>query len=133
MFLELGMSSLAHVSILSFFLCRSYPQTQVAAYMMKEYKMSLEEAIDRVRKKRSCINPNEGFMHQLKAYEGILKARWGKGRGSGQWGRRENRGWRRGGGGWDWEGAEKGRGEVRNKERKQQTGTEVACVLKPNT
>ena len=81
MFLELGMSSVAHVSILSFLLCRSYPQTQVAAYMMKEYKMSLEEAIDRVRKKRSCINPNEGFMHQLKAYEGILKARWGKGRG----------------------------------------------------
>ena len=49
--------------------------------MMKEYKMSLEEAIDHVRKKRSCINPNEGFMHQLKAYEGILKARGGKGRG----------------------------------------------------
>ena len=68
-------------SALSVLLCRSHPQTQVAAYMMKEYKMSLEEAIDHVRKKRSCINPNEGFMHQLKAYEGILKARWGKGRG----------------------------------------------------
>ena len=68
--------------------------------------MSLEEAIVHVRKKRSCINPNEGFMHQLKAYEGILKARWGKGRGGAEErGEREREGGgERGGGEGRWRG-----------------------------
>ncbi len=42
---------------------------------MKEYKMSLEEAVRHVKSKRNIVNPNDGFMNQLKAYEGILKAR----------------------------------------------------------
>lgn len=37
--------------------------------------MSLEEALVHVKGKRSVVNPNEGFMQQLKDYEGILKAR----------------------------------------------------------
>lgn len=50
--------------------------SQVVAYMMKEYHMTLAEAKRHVKGIRSCINPNEGFMTQLKAYEGILTARW---------------------------------------------------------
>ena len=42
---------------------------------MKEYKMSLDEALKHVKKQRSIVNPNEGFLGQLQAYEGILKAR----------------------------------------------------------
>lgn len=45
------------------------------AYTMKEYKMSLDEALQHVKSKRGIINPNDGFIHQLRAYEGILKAR----------------------------------------------------------
>ena len=48
---------------------------QVIAYVMKEYRQSLEEAMAMVKVKRNCINPNDGFIHQLRAYEGILKAR----------------------------------------------------------
>ena len=44
---------------------------------MKEYKMSLEDAVHHVKSKRSIVNPNDGFMSQLNAYEGILKARYG--------------------------------------------------------
>ena len=43
--------------------------------MMKEYRMTLAEAKKHVKSIRSCINPNEGFMAQLRDYEGILTAR----------------------------------------------------------
>ncbi len=46
------------------------------AYTMKEYKMSLDEAFRHVKSCRSIVNPNHGFMSQLKAYEGILTARY---------------------------------------------------------
>ena len=49
---------------------------QVIAYTMKEYNMSLEEALEHVKGKRSVVNPNDGFVQQLKDYEGILRARW---------------------------------------------------------
>ena len=39
--------------------------------------MTLEDAFSHVKSKRSVINPNHGFMSQLKAYEGILNARYG--------------------------------------------------------
>ena len=42
---------------------------------MKEYKMSLNDALKHVKGKRSVVNPNDGFLSQLQAYEGILKAR----------------------------------------------------------
>jgi protein phosphatase slingshot len=46
------------------------------AFAMKEYKMSLADAMSHVKSKRSIVNPNEGFISQLQAYEGILKARY---------------------------------------------------------
>lgn len=38
--------------------------------------MSLADALSLVKSKRSVMNPNEGFLNQLQAYEGILKARY---------------------------------------------------------
>ena len=37
--------------------------------------MSLDDALSHVKSKRSVVNPNDGFISQLQAYEGILKAR----------------------------------------------------------
>ena len=51
------------------------PLHQVIAYAMKEYEMSLEEALVHVKEKRPVIRPNKAFMEQLKTYEGILEAR----------------------------------------------------------
>lgn len=45
------------------------------AFAMKEYRMSLNEVLQHVKSKRSIVNPNDGFIHQLQAYEGILRAR----------------------------------------------------------
>ncbi|CAL4073103.1 unnamed protein product [Meganyctiphanes norvegica] len=46
----------------------------VIAYAMKEFNMKLEDALELVKKKRNCINPNSSFCQQLKTYEGILDA-----------------------------------------------------------
>uniref|UniRef100_A0A0P4WJY8 protein-serine/threonine phosphatase n=1 Tax=Scylla olivacea TaxID=85551 RepID=A0A0P4WJY8_SCYOL len=46
----------------------------VIAYAMKAFNMSLDEALALVKKKRSCIKPNQAFCNQLKTYEGILDA-----------------------------------------------------------
>nr|XP_045605780.1 uncharacterized protein LOC123762964 isoform X2 [Procambarus clarkii] len=46
----------------------------VIAYAMKAFNMSLEEALALVKKKRTCIKPNQAFCSQLKTYEGILDA-----------------------------------------------------------
>ncbi|XP_066959077.1 uncharacterized protein ssh isoform X2 [Macrobrachium rosenbergii] len=46
----------------------------VIAYAMKAFNMSLEEALNLVKKKRTCIKPNQAFCNQLKTYEGILDA-----------------------------------------------------------
>lgn len=46
----------------------------VVAYAMKAFNMSLDEALALVKKKRSCIKPNQAFCNQLKTYEGILDA-----------------------------------------------------------
>ena len=47
--------------------------TVVLAYLMKQASLSLQEAIYRVRSKRPFINPNAGFMNQLRKYEAFLK------------------------------------------------------------
>lgn len=47
----------------------------VMAFAMKEYQMSLKEALAHVKGRRSVVNPNDGFIAQLRDYEGILKAR----------------------------------------------------------
>lgn len=43
----------------------------VIAYAMKAFNMSLDEAVAAVKKKRSCIKPNQAFCAQLKTYEVI--------------------------------------------------------------
>ncbi|KAL1131941.1 hypothetical protein AAG570_011552 [Ranatra chinensis] len=46
----------------------------VLAYIMEKYGLSVREAYDIVQQKRFCINPNEGFMAQLREFEPIYKA-----------------------------------------------------------
>jgi protein-tyrosine phosphatase len=46
----------------------------VIAFLMKEYNWSLEQAYQHTKQKRTCINPNDGFRHQLLTYESILNA-----------------------------------------------------------
>lgn len=46
--------------------------TIVAAYLIKEYGMSAEGAVDYIRSKRNVIRPNPGFMSQLQKYDAIL-------------------------------------------------------------
>ncbi|CAG0903656.1 unnamed protein product [Darwinula stevensoni] len=46
----------------------------VIAYVMKAYEWSLQQALDHVKRKRSCVHPNDEFMKQLEMYEGILDA-----------------------------------------------------------
>ncbi|CAG7828113.1 unnamed protein product [Allacma fusca] len=43
--------------------------TIVLAYMMRKYEISLEDAQDRLKSRRSVIGPNYGFLSQLKLYE----------------------------------------------------------------
>ncbi|WAR02082.1 SSH2-like protein, partial [Mya arenaria] len=45
------------------------------AYLMKEKRMSLEEAFNFTKSKRSIVNPNNAFMAQLETYQGILNAK----------------------------------------------------------
>lgn len=45
----------------------------VLAYLMKINGMSLDEALAYIRSKRCIAQPNEGFMRQLKAYEGGIR------------------------------------------------------------
>jgi len=47
--------------------------TIVLAYLIYKFKWSLEESLSYVRNKRHIINPNEGFMRQLKNIETSLK------------------------------------------------------------
>ena len=39
------------------------------AYIMKSQKMSLEKVLELMKSKREKVNPNTGFMKQLKDYE----------------------------------------------------------------
>lgn len=41
----------------------------VIAYAMKAYNVPLEDALEMVKKKRSCIKPNQAFCSQLKTYQ----------------------------------------------------------------
>ncbi|KAG1663990.1 Protein phosphatase Slingshot 2 [Nymphon striatum] len=53
---------------------KSRSASVVIAYVMKAYNWSLAKSLDLVKKKRNCINPNDGFIKQLTVYEGILDA-----------------------------------------------------------
>jgi protein-tyrosine phosphatase len=46
--------------------------TFVIAYVMFNFKMNFDKAYDLVYKKRNLINPNDGFIKQLKEFEEIL-------------------------------------------------------------
>ncbi|CAK6981542.1 dual specificity phosphatase 28 [Scomber scombrus] len=59
---------------------RSRSATICIAYLMKHRKMTLIEAVQRVKTARHVIDPNPGFMTQLQRYEQELKKRRGRGR-----------------------------------------------------
>lgn len=44
----------------------------VAAYLIKYHHMSAEDALTFMKKKRSCVNPNEGYREKLKEYEDLV-------------------------------------------------------------
>ncbi|XP_031569241.1 serine/threonine/tyrosine-interacting protein-like isoform X2 [Actinia tenebrosa] len=46
------------------------------AYIMETYGLSYRDAFQHVQQKRFCINPNEGFAHQLMEYEPIYLANY---------------------------------------------------------
>ena len=45
----------------------------ILAYLMKYYGFSLNNAIQFIKKQRDRINPNQGFMEQLKKYENMVQ------------------------------------------------------------
>lgn len=45
----------------------------VVAYHMFHYNLPFKEAYERVREKRPCINPNDGFIAQLQEFEKELR------------------------------------------------------------
>ncbi|XP_064601510.1 serine/threonine/tyrosine-interacting protein A-like [Liolophura sinensis] len=47
----------------------------VIAYIMEKYGLCYKDAFGYVQQRRFCINPNEGFAHQLTEYEPIYKAK----------------------------------------------------------
>ncbi|KAL5964916.1 hypothetical protein TSMEX_007368 [Taenia solium] len=47
----------------------------VVAYAMKEKGWKLNDALEFVKGKRPCVNPNANFLRQLETYQGILEAR----------------------------------------------------------
>ncbi|XP_046650342.1 serine/threonine/tyrosine-interacting protein B-like [Daphnia pulicaria] len=48
----------------------------VLGFLMQKYCLDYREAFSLVQQRRFCINPNEGFVQQLKEYEPIYKANW---------------------------------------------------------
>jgi len=52
----------------------SRSSTAVASYLMFKEKLSLDEALAKIRRARPCIRPNSGFMAQLRKYEEFLRA-----------------------------------------------------------
>lgn len=49
--------------------------TIVVAYLMKEYGMSLSQALEHVKRKRPVAAPNFGFTLQLQEFERSLKGK----------------------------------------------------------
>lgn len=47
----------------------------IIAYLIEYKQMSLNEALDICKKKRSKINPNEGFLKQLREFETEIRSR----------------------------------------------------------
>ena len=47
----------------------SRSSTILIAYIMKSQKMSLDKVLELLKSKRDKVNPNAGFIEQLKEYE----------------------------------------------------------------
>lgn len=45
----------------------------VIAYIMRKYKCGYEKAYNKVKDRRNIINPNAGFVMQLKQYDRKIK------------------------------------------------------------
>ena len=45
----------------------------VVAYLMYKKGLSLDDALDFVKSKRECVDPNFGFREQLQIFDQILK------------------------------------------------------------
>ncbi|KAM9844954.1 dual specificity phosphatase 28 [Aulostomus maculatus] len=56
---------------------RSRSATICIAYLMKHWKLTLTDALQKVKTARHVIDPNLGFMSQLQRYEEELKTRRG--------------------------------------------------------
>lgn len=41
----------------------------VCAYIMKERQLEFQDALDLVKAARPCVQPNEGFVRQLREYQ----------------------------------------------------------------
>ncbi|KAK2822869.1 hypothetical protein Q5P01_022934 [Channa striata] len=57
---------------------RSRSATVCIAYLMKHRRMTLTDALQKVKTARHVIDPNPGFMSQLQRYEQELKKRGGE-------------------------------------------------------
>lgn len=47
--------------------------TLVAAYLMKEYGMTCDQAVDHLQRRRACVEPNEGFKKQLEDFQNAVQ------------------------------------------------------------
>ncbi|XP_075993664.1 dual specificity phosphatase 28 [Genypterus blacodes] len=54
---------------------RSRSATICVAYLMKHRRLSLNDALQKVKTSRHVINPNPGFMSQLERYQRVLRGR----------------------------------------------------------
>ena len=68
-FITSGMQ--AGVVLVHCFYGKSCSATIVTAFLMQKYKIGVEIAIQRVKSKRSSVNPNPGFMAQLRLWEAM--------------------------------------------------------------
>ena len=50
---------------------RSRAAAVVMAFLMKKHKYSVERSLEVLRSKRKCVNPNSGFMAQLRLWEAM--------------------------------------------------------------
>ena len=50
---------------------RSRAAAVVMAHLMKKYKYSVERSLEILRSKRKCVNPNSGFLAQLRLWEAM--------------------------------------------------------------
>lgn len=48
---------------------RSRSATCVIMYIMKRFQIAYEDALEFVKNRRDCVDPNEGFLKQLRDFE----------------------------------------------------------------